>query len=464
MRPNLILNFLLLYCITSAVFSQEKNHNFDNNEEDSTAVERRKRYEETLKFIEEMKKRREKDPEGYADSITRIREQKRFEKASARIDAYRQSQNISELKEIDLTGARLKEVPDWVFEATNMEVLVLDNNAINVLPQKLAELKSLKRIYWRYNYLGNGKIKIPKLIGIEKLDLTGNSLSKLPKVNRLDGLEELVLEKNSFTKIPTWKGRRLKALKELDLSQNPIELDRKWYRLIDHLEILKLNKCEIDALHTSFYKMEGLQELQIQVNNLDSIPAGISALKNLTKLSFYKNNLQEMPIDFYSLEKLRVVDLYYNQLEKIPEEIGKLKNLEILYLSFNKLYDLPDKLGELRKLEELYIHHNRLSTLPGSIQKLEKLGTLHFQHNYFPNFPMHILEMNSLTDLDISDTDIKSIPSDITKLKLKTLYWRNLEINLNDLGNRQSANALIRLMEQGTNVVPNISMHELSGK
>lgn len=459
LRSSLI--FLFFITFNHSIFCQEINHNFDSGEKDSLALERRKRYEERLKFIEEIRRRREKDPQRYADSIANLREQRRFEEATKRIGGYKAS-NISKLVELDLTGARLKELPEWILEAKNLEVLVLDHNHISELPKRLGELDSLKRIYWRYNDLNDKEIKIPRLASVEKLDLTGNSLSKLPKVYRLKELTELVLEENAFHKIPTWRGRRLKQLKELDISKNPVKIDRRWYGLLDHIEVLKLNKCQIDDLHPSLYKIKGLKELQIQVNNLQTIPSGISLLENLEKLSFYKNQLSLLPDDFFDLRLLRVIDLYYNQFEKLPTEVSNLRKLEILYFSFNKLYDIPEEIGDLKQLEELYIHHNRLSEIPASLKNLKQLKILHFQNNYITEFPTQILKMNSLRDLDISHTDISTIPKEITDLKLKNFYWRDLDINLNDPRKRYIGEVLVQLRNQGTNVVPNISMQELS--
>ena len=70
--------------------------------------------------------------------------------------------------------------------------------------------------------------------------------------------------------------------------------------------------------------------------------------------------------------------------------------------------------------------------------------------------------MNSLRDLDISNTDIQSIPKEIGKLKLKNFYWRNLDIDLNDFRNGTAREGIMQLIKQGTNVVPAVSMQEIS--
>ncbi|WP_420575727.1 leucine-rich repeat domain-containing protein [Ekhidna sp.] len=457
MQPKNLFLYLFILIFILPVFSQETNL----STEDSTAIERRKQYEETLKRIEEIRRRREKDPERYMDSIRKIKEEERYQEAVDRINQYKAS-DLSSVKELDLTGARLSQIPDWVYDAERLEILILDYNQIHELPKSLNNLSELKRIYWRYNELGTNRPKIKRQEGIEKLDLTGNGLKKLPKVHRLKDMEELVLENNAFTKIPTWKGRRLKSLRELDLSRNPVVINRRWYWLLKDLEILHLNKCEIEYLHPSLYKMAGLKELLIQVNELSEISKGISALQNLSKISFYKNNLQNLPADLFGLEQLEVIDLYYNELEKIPSDIAKLRSLKILYLSFNSLYDIPDEIGDLSGLEELYIHHNRISEVPQQLEELDSLRVFHFQNNYIPTFPAQVLGMRSLEDLDISDTDISQIPGQINELNLKTFFWRNLDIDLNDPEQFETREALKKLMEQGVNVVPSIAIHESS--
>ncbi|MEM7298250.1 MAG: leucine-rich repeat domain-containing protein, partial [Bacteroidota bacterium] len=239
--------FILLLLISIVSGAQEMDLGISKNKGDSLKEARRKDYEKRVAHMKEMERRMRRDLKGFRDSVALVRKEKTRKEARIRIEEYKSDPNFSELKEIDLSGAQLEEVPAFVLGAISMEVLVLDGNNISRLPKELSELKQLKRIYWRNNDLGTKKVQIPKLIGIEKLDLTGNSLSKLPKVQRIKGIEELVLESNQFEKIPFWKVRKLKSIKELELSQNPIALDKRWYWLLKDLKILKLNKCGITA-------------------------------------------------------------------------------------------------------------------------------------------------------------------------------------------------------------------------
>lgn len=451
-----IVFLLLIIGLSTPTYSQSSDSNTGQNEEDSASIARRKDYEERLNKLREYERRRQADPEKFKDSIRQYREQRSYQEALERINEYQNDKNLSNLKEIDLSNARLDAIPEFVYSAVNMEVLVLDGNRITQLPDRLNQLNKLKRIYWRNSNLGSQKVKVARLSGIEKLDLSGNGLTKLPRIHRIKGIEELVLEENEFKKIPLWRVRKLKSIKELELSQNPVILDKRWYGLIDHVKILKLNKCNISSIHPSLYRMKGVEELQIQVNKLQTLPEGISELNQLTKLSFYKNELDSLPSDLFDLNNLEVIDLYYNKLQVIPSDISKLKNLRILYLSFNELYDIPGEIGDLSLLRELYIHHNRISEIPSSISGLDSLRVLHFQNNYVPQFPEHLLTMNNLKDLDISNTSIQDLPSGLEQMNLKSFYWRELDINLNHHDRVETRDLILKMMENGVRVSPRI--------
>lgn len=445
--------FGIFLTISTLTFSQENNEG--TAESDSLVQARREAYEVKVREMKRYERLRERDPVRFLDSLKILSKQRAKEKANERIKKY-QSASFDELIEIDLTGAQLSEIPEFVFQASNLEILVLDDNQITELPKQLQKLTHLKRIYWRNNALNDSRVKVVKLKGIEKLDLSGNHLDRLPPIQRIQGIKELVLENNQFEKIQVWKIHRLKSLQELELSQNPIKIDRRWYGLLSQIEILKLNKCDLQSIHPSIYKMTNLKDLQLQVNRLVAIPEGISNLRNLSKLSFYKNEIDQLPLELFELENLELIDLYYNKLEIIPEQLAQLEKLKILYLSFNDIYDLPVEVGTLSNLEELYVHHNRLSEIPSSISNLNSLKVLHFQNNYVPQFPSFLLKMQSIRDLDISANDITEIPREIRSMQLDTFFWRDLSIDLNDPKNAPSIDAILEMIDRGVTVNPMI--------
>lgn len=443
MRIKVLLTLAISCVIFSHLLAQS----------DSTIARQKDEMDRRMRILIKMMR---EDPKAARDSLAKARLARQKNSSKKRIEGYLTSGNLEELKELDLSNGDFTEVPAFVFEAKNLEVLILNDNRVEKLPKELQQLSKLDRIYWERNELGKKRFKIPKLPGVTKLDLSGNALRKLPKLKRLDGLKELVLQENEFESIPTWKLRKARTIKEVDLSSNPMTLGKEKYHRLDWLPVLKLNKCGLDSIHPSFYRLTGLEELQLQVNKLTSVPEGVSSMSKLTKLSFYKNELTSLPADLFEMQDLEVIDLYYNQLQIIPDDIGKMKSLSILYLSFNKLYSLSEEVGELDKLEELYLHHNRFSDLPLSLKKLSSLKTLHVNENYLTEFPSQILSLEALRDLDISNTDITSIPASLESMSLAEFYYRELDINYNNITNAYIQPMIVRMQEKGVTVSPRI--------
>jgi Leucine-rich repeat (LRR) protein len=106
--------------------------------------------------------------------------------------------NTNTQKELDLSNQNLIQVPNYVFEKTNLEILNLSNNKLTgAIPGEIRFLTKLKT-----------------------LDLSNNLLTGVPaEVGQLDNLEILNLSDNQLTGLPNELGN-LKNLKTLDLSGN----------------------------------------------------------------------------------------------------------------------------------------------------------------------------------------------------------------------------------------------------
>ncbi|MFT7030891.1 MAG: Leucine-rich repeat (LRR) protein [Marinoscillum sp.] len=398
------------------------------------------------------------------DSVLEAKKTSYLEAGKKRLNQYLSHDRIDTLIEIDLKGAGLEEVPEFVFKAKSLKILVLDNNSIKKLPKELDDLPNLKRVYWRENNLERFRwIRIPNIDGLEKLDLSNNALSRLPSgVKRLEGLKELVLDENFFEAIPVSRLKRAPFVKTISLSKShQLELSEQRYDKIDFIEVLKVNNARLDEIHPSFYKLSSLGELQLQENQLKDIPVGISELKNLTKLSFYKNQLTSLPEDLFELD-LKVIDLYYNQLEVIPETMGNLSSLEILFLAYNKIYTLPESLGNLDHLVELYLHHNRLSVLPAGLAQLDKVKVVRVNDNYLVDFPVQFLIKSQLSDLDISNNQIEQIPASLEKMPALELFtYQDNPIDFHLPENDYLGPMIIRMLEAGILCVPRVYKDEV---
>jgi Leucine-rich repeat (LRR) protein len=382
---------------------------------------------------------------------------------TARLEGYLNNQRIDTLKEINLSAAGLDKVPEFVFGAKKLEVLILDDNRIRKLPKELTQLGNLKRIYWRGNALDDFRfIRIQKIKGLQRLDISDNLLTRMPLgIRKLEGLKELVAEENFFGAVPVSRLKHAETLEIVSLSKaHDLTLGETDYAPLNYLKVFKANKCQLKSIDPSFYQMAGLNELQLQENELTEIPEGISALKNLTKLSFYKNQLKSLPDDLFDLN-LKVIDLYYNDLEVIPSEIGNLTDLEILFLAHNKIYSLPESIGELTNLDELYLHHNRLSVLPGSLSQLNKLRVVRVNDNYLEDFPSQFLGIQSIVDLDISNNQIKTIPDKLASQKnLQLFTYQDNPMNFDKGQNEQVAQMIYQMSQKGVICVPRVYLEE----
>ena len=407
--------------------------------------------------MERFMRHMERDPEGARDSMKRARIKWNLAEALERVDWYNSNNNLDTLKEIDLSYAQLTKIPEFVYQAKNLETLVLDYNLITKLPRQLRELDSLKKIYWRENKLGSIRPKISKLPQVKKLSLADNSLIKLPKTKRLAGLEILELKENEFEEIPINRLKKNKKLKELAMGANPLLLGKAKYKKLAFLKIFKGNNCELTSIDESFYEMTGLDEIQLQENLLERLPEGISSLENLAKFSCYKNKLTTLPSDFFELKKLKVADLYYNQLEVIPKELGNLDSLEVLYLSHNKIFSLPNELGQLTKLKELYLHHNRLSVLPASLKNLDSLKVVRVNNNYLLDFPIQFLNIESLEEVDVDNNELTTLPAGVELMSSLTLItFQNNAIDLQSEQNAHIPAMIERMLKRGVFCKPAI--------
>lgn len=395
-----------------------------------------------------------------AVKLTKQIEHQRLLSAQDRFLAYSANLRLDTLIEINLTDVGLTSLPDFVLEATQLQVLILDNNTIQKLPRRLTKLDSLEKLYWRANKLADRRVRLPKLNHLQKLDFSDNQLTQLPeKFKRLDRVVELVLDGNSFEEVPIRLLSKMDSLKELSIGNcTTLKLADAEYEKLSELRKLKVTKAELTDFHPAIYRIPKLEELHLSYNQFQTIPSGISQLKHLRVLSFYRNSLEQLPEELFLLN-LESVDLYYNQLDVIPESIGKWTNLKILYLANNRIYSLPESLGQLRDLKEVYLHHNRLTSLPASMSQLQQVEVFRVNANYLVDFPQQVLAMTKLRDLDLSANAIEYIPAEIEKLSnLRLFTFQENPLDFDDPKNQPLGPVLWQMKNAGVIVVPDVHL------
>lgn len=399
------------------------------------------------------------------DSVITAKKSEQLVNGTKRLKDYQFHDRLDTLKELNLSHAGLTEIPEFVYSATAMEVLILDYNDIKKLPKELGTLPNLKRIYWRANKLDTyWWIRIQQIKGIEKLDISNNLLTRLPMgVKNLKELEELVVDENFLGEIPINRLSKAKTIKTVSFNKShDLSIGSGDYSKLDFIEVFKVNKSGIETLNPTFYQMAGLKELQLQENHLETITSGISNLKNLKKLSFYKNQLVSLPDDLFEMD-LQVIDLYYNKLEVIPESIGNFTALEVLFLAHNRIYSLPESIGQLVHLEEFYAHHNRLSVLPSTLNNLSKMKVARVNDNYLTEFPTQLLDLKNLVDLDVSNNQLTTLHPSVEKLpSLELFSYQENPIDFSSKENEFISPMIIRMLNRGVTCVPRIYKEEVS--
>ncbi|AES86727.2 LRR and NB-ARC domain disease resistance protein [Medicago truncatula] len=220
-------------------------------------------------------------------------------------------QNLVNLKEVTISLASLKELPDFS-KATNLKVLT-----VTVCP-------NLESVH-------------PSIFTLEKLvrlDLGGcRSLTTFTSNSNLSSLHYLSLS-------------GCEKLSEFSVTlENIVELDLSW--------------CPINALPSSFGCQSNLETLVLKATQIESIPSSIKDLTRLRKLNICGCKkllaLPELPLS------VEILDLRSCNIEIIPSSIKNLTRLRKLDIRFsNKLLALPELSSSV---EILLVHCDSLKSV-----------------------------------------------------------------------------------------------------
>jgi Leucine-rich repeat (LRR) protein len=187
---------------------------------------------------------------------------------------------------LNLWKQQLGHVPDTVWERTDLETLVLADNALCELSEHIARLTRLRM-----------------------LDLGHNRLTRVPDaIGDLESLTDfLYLHDNRLVTLPDSLGR-LSRLRYLNIGQNAFT-----------------------ELPPAVCNMGALVELRAEDNRLTSLP-DLAALSRLRELHLRNNRLTTLPESIRELRDLRQIDLRGNPLTYLSRALAELPRLEKLDL------------------------------------------------------------------------------------------------------------------------------------
>ncbi|GAB4397342.1 MAG: hypothetical protein OHK0053_13550 [Microscillaceae bacterium] len=206
-------------------------------------------------------------------------------------------QNPEEVLVLDLGGQKLGTLPPEIAQMTNLQKLVLYDNALRQVPPFLGQLRKLRYLDLYNNALEALPVEVGLLQNLLYLDLGDNRLHEFPEVLvQLPALQHLYLY-----------GNRLKALPE-SLGQ------------LSGLRTLRLG--------SGFRFFWG-------GNRLRQLPESLGQLRQLEELYLPDNLLKKLPPSLTNLESLRWLDLGHNRFRHISVEIRALSD----HLRYIRLWD-----------------------------------------------------------------------------------------------------------------------------
>jgi Leucine-rich repeat (LRR) protein len=203
---------------------------------------------------------------------------------------------------LNLWKKQLGSVPEDVWDHADLESLVLADNGLSAVSERIGLLKRLRM-----------------------LDLGHNALTSLPStIGDLESLTDfLYLHDNELQELPV-SIAKLTRLRYLNISDNPL-----------------------GALPPSIGAMTSLVELRASKCNLTTLPSGLDRLVELRELHLRDNALTTLPDAVGALQELRHLDLRGNPLTTLPEAIGNLPKLDKLDLRWTPTLEVGPWLARL---------------------------------------------------------------------------------------------------------------------
>nr|CUV26096.1 Protein PopC [Ralstonia solanacearum]CUV34710.1 Protein PopC [Ralstonia solanacearum]CUV39308.1 Protein PopC [Ralstonia solanacearum]CUV62119.1 Protein PopC [Ralstonia solanacearum] len=320
----------------------------------------------------------------------------------------------SALQRLTIEDSPLEQLPAGFADLGQLASLSLSNTKLEKLPSGIGQLPALKSL----SLQNNPKLeRLPKSLGqVEELTLIGGRIHALPSASGMSSLQKLTVDNSSLAKLPADFGA-LGNLAHVSLSNTKL---RDLPASIGNLFTLKTlslqDNPKLGSLPASFGQLSGLQELTLKGNRIHELPSmgGASSLQTLT---VDDTALAGLPADFGALRNLAHLSLSNTQLHELPANTGNLHALKTLSLQGNQqLATLPSSLGYLSGLEELTLKNSNVSELP-PMGPGSALKTLTVENSPLTSIPADIgIQCERLTQLSLSNTQLRALPSSIGKL------------------------------------------------
>lgn len=379
----------------------------------------------------------------FPDEVFNFKNLKRLEIRGGRIKFL--PEKIAQLKSLKklVLAVELAELPDSLFDLSNLEELEI-HHSINTLNPKIGQLTKLKKLIIPAI---NIPATIKNLVNLEYLKINSGSSNasidaeSINNIGLLTNLVELKIEDNAIEQIPL-SFKNLKKIEKLTVSfSKDVVLNDVFNELINLKEVAfghpynrynedydnSTNKLAL-TLPNSFGNLKNLTALTIGNISLNNLENGFKNLTSLERLMISSANVSALPASIGNSTLLKEITIRNSNLAKLPIEINKLTQLSTLSLEGNNLVSIPD-ISNLSQLKTLSLNHNKLASLTSSIGNITTLETIELNYNQLKTLPEEIGNLPYLVSIRASNNKLTTLPENIGKcLMLSTIGVDDNEI------------------------------------
>jgi Leucine-rich repeat (LRR) protein len=281
------------------------------------------------------------------------------------IQAFEVLKNIKTLKTIWITDCKLKTIPNNISELKGLEEIWLDDNELTEFPEPIKKLDNLKYLRLFSNEIKNLSFENNDLQNLIYIDLCYNKFETFPvELSKLKNIKRIIIWYNSINYIPS-SINEFKEIEEINLEHNEISFLPKEFGELTTLKKLSLRKNKLKSKTLKpIWTLHNLTDLELESNNISKLSKSIKELQYLKRLSIGKNPLIKLPIELSeltNLEQLGLVEIPQLQWTEAFDIMSKISSLKRVGMPSNKFKIMPSGFEKLKQVELFWLNYNNFN-------------------------------------------------------------------------------------------------------